>query len=369
MYPLCPATHDLGLSRLFDLATILMALDCRPGDRVLDVGAGSGFSSEMLARLGYEVIAFDPSLGPLDNNRRRPSYDPDRIEGTVRVVAAVAEHLPFAAGSFDGAVGMHVLHHLDDLPTALADLSRVLRPGARAVFCEPGLDHMLGAETQRAITEHGENDKPFDVLEFIRVALALGFSDAYLPATVRSPLNLVPFGELELYRSGRHPRPEFSPAGIIEELHRQRPYAVLVRAGVRPRTSRRPGTLHGELTVVGARDSAAIGETLELRVSARNTGDTPWLSTPSRFGGFVTIGCKLLAANGRLVDDVLGRTYLNADVAPGDSIDTAVRVRIPDSIAPGRYVLAIDLIDELMCWFSDLDPAVASRHALDITAT
>ncbi len=123
------------------------------------------------------------------------------------------------------------------------------------------------------------------------------------------------------------------------------------------------------LTVGGARDSAAIGETMELLVSARNTGDTPWLSTPSRFGGFVTIGCKLVAANGRLVNDVLGRTYLNADVAPGDSIDTVVRVRIPDSIAPGRYVLAIDLVDELMCWFSDLDPAVASRHALDITAT
>jgi SAM-dependent methyltransferase len=63
LFPVCVATHDVGVRRLFDLATVLMLLDCRPGGRVLDLGAGSGFSSEMLARLGYDVVALDPDHG------------------------------------------------------------------------------------------------------------------------------------------------------------------------------------------------------------------------------------------------------------------------------------------------------------------
>ena len=81
---MCVATHDLGIRRLFDLATVLMLLDCRPGDRVLDLGAGSGFSSEMLARFGYQVAAVDPDLPALRHNRRRQGFDPSR-----NVLAAV----------------------------------------------------------------------------------------------------------------------------------------------------------------------------------------------------------------------------------------------------------------------------------------
>ena len=61
LFPICVATHDQGIRRLFDLATVLMLLDCRPGDRVLDLG----FSSEMLARFGYEVVRFSPRQSDL----------------------------------------------------------------------------------------------------------------------------------------------------------------------------------------------------------------------------------------------------------------------------------------------------------------
>ncbi len=65
VFPIGPATHDLGLRRLFELSTLLLLLDCQPDDRVLDLGAGAGFSSEMLARFGYTVIALDPDAhGP-----------------------------------------------------------------------------------------------------------------------------------------------------------------------------------------------------------------------------------------------------------------------------------------------------------------
>ena len=72
-----------------------MLLDCRPGDRVLDLGAGSGFSSEMLARLGYDVVALDPDHVSLCNTRRRMTFDSTRIHGRVRLAVGIAEHLPF----------------------------------------------------------------------------------------------------------------------------------------------------------------------------------------------------------------------------------------------------------------------------------
>jgi SAM-dependent methyltransferase len=105
LFPICPATHDLGIRRLFDLATLLLLLDCRPGDLVLDLGAGPGFSSEMLARLGYDVIAVDPDRVGLDHNRRRVSWDPTRIEGNVQVAQGLAEQLPFRDACFDGVLG------------------------------------------------------------------------------------------------------------------------------------------------------------------------------------------------------------------------------------------------------------------------
>jgi hypothetical protein len=36
------------------------------------------------------------------------------------------------------------------------------------------------------------------------------------------------------------------------------------------------------------------------------------------------------------------------------------------SVAPGRHSLAVDLVDELICWLSDLDPSCASRHAIEV---
>ncbi|MCA1586717.1 MAG: class I SAM-dependent methyltransferase [Acidobacteria bacterium] len=167
LFPVCPATHDLGIRRLFDLSTLLLLLDCRPGDVVLDLGAGPGFSSEMLARLGYDVVALDPDLESLVHNRRRPTFDPTRIEGKVCVVQGSAERLPFRRESFDGVLGMNVLHHVADLSTTLSELARVLKPGCRATFVEPGLDHLAAEETERARREHGADDRAFDVLAFL----------------------------------------------------------------------------------------------------------------------------------------------------------------------------------------------------------
>jgi SAM-dependent methyltransferase len=366
LFPVCVATHDLGLLRLFDLATVLLLLGCRPGDRVLDLGAGAGFSSEMLARLGYTVVAADPDLRALAANRRRPTFDASRIAGRVEVIATVAERLPFSDAAFDGLVGLNVLHHVPDLTAVTHEVARVLKPGAHAVFCEPGLEHLEKAETQRAIREHGETDQPFDVLAFLREARGCGFSSANLSATLISPLRLLPVEEIELFASGQHPRPHLREAGVLQELHRCRAYAMLVREGAREKTSRYPGALRAEIDVRGLPRELHRGCVYQAVARVTNTGDTRWLAKPSDLGGFVTMGCKLVRSDGRLVTDALGRTCFGSDVPPDTSAEITMALGVPEDLEPGEYELRFDVVNELVCWFSDLPGNAAHARRVHV---
>jgi SAM-dependent methyltransferase len=280
------------------------------------------------------------------------------------VTQGLAERLPFREASFDGVLGMNVMHHVPDMATAVSELARVLKPGCRAVFSEPGLDHLEVDTTKRAMRELGEADEAFDVLAFLQVAHERGFSHAMLSATLQSPLSLVPLDEVELFASGQHPRPHLTPRGVLQELHRRHPYAMLVRAGTRPRTSRHPGALACELHVVGLPTAAKRGGILRADARVTNLGDTLWLARPSARGGYVTLGCKLLSPAGRLITDRAGRTCLPADVAPGATAGFPVAIELPADLPPGEYLLQFDLVDELVCWFSDVSAELASTHPI-----
>ena len=236
---------------------------------------------------------------------------------------------------------------------------------------EPGSDHLESEEAARAIREHGEGDRAFDVVRLLQLARAGGFGQAMLAATLQPPLRLVPLEEIELYRAGAHPRPHLRPEGVLDELVRRHAFAMLVRDGTRPKSSRHPGLLRCDLRVEGVPAAAARGARFAVSVHAVNTGDTTWTARPSRRGGFVTAGCKLTFPNGRLIDDTLGRTFLPHDVPPGEAITVAMSVALPDDLEAGQYILRFDLVDEQVCWFSDVSGStvVARVLTIDIAGT
>jgi demethylmenaquinone methyltransferase/2-methoxy-6-polyprenyl-1,4-benzoquinol methylase len=102
------------------------ALRLQPGERVLDLAAGTAVSTASLARSGAWCVAADFSLGMLRAGRERE----------VPKVAADALHLPFADASFDAATISFGLRNVVDPDAALAELARVTRPGGRLVVCE-----------------------------------------------------------------------------------------------------------------------------------------------------------------------------------------------------------------------------------------
>lgn len=102
-------------------------LDAR---RVLDIGCGTGAVAVHLARRhGCAVVGVDLSSEMLAVARAKQG-------GSVRFEQARAEELPFANGSFDRAIMVSVVHHLD-APKAFAEVHRVLAPGGRLVISNP----------------------------------------------------------------------------------------------------------------------------------------------------------------------------------------------------------------------------------------
>lgn len=107
---------------------VVVALDLSIGDRVLDLAAGTGTSSEQIHARGCDVVAADFSLGMLQAGRP----DRDRIP----FVAADALHLPFADAAFDAVTISFGLRNLADVAAGLAEMARVTRPGGTLVVCE-----------------------------------------------------------------------------------------------------------------------------------------------------------------------------------------------------------------------------------------
>ena len=126
-YDLTNDVLSLGQTRLWRKA-VARAVDARPGQRVLDLAAGTGSSSLAFAAAGAHVVACDFSLGMLKVGRKQ--------HATLPFVAGDALRLPFADGAFDAVTISFGLRNVADPAAALAEMSRVTRPGGRLVVCE-----------------------------------------------------------------------------------------------------------------------------------------------------------------------------------------------------------------------------------------
>ncbi len=126
-YDLTNDVLSLGQDRRWRRA-VVEAVDPRPGERVLDLAAGTGTSSQPFADRGATVVPCDFSWGMLHVGKRaRPALAFTAGDGT---------RLPFADGAFDAVTISFGLRNIVDPDAGLRELRRVTRPGGRLVVCE-----------------------------------------------------------------------------------------------------------------------------------------------------------------------------------------------------------------------------------------
>ena len=107
---------------------VMAAVNPQPGQRVLDLAAGTGTSSMPFAQAGAFVVPCDFSLGMLQVGRARLPQLP--------FTAGDALHLPFGDATFDAVTISFGLRNVADVPAALAEMHRVTKPGGVLVVCE-----------------------------------------------------------------------------------------------------------------------------------------------------------------------------------------------------------------------------------------
>jgi SAM-dependent methyltransferase len=171
-----PFSDDRCGDYLMDIAQVMRLLPLPPA-RLLDIGVGSGWTSDLFARRGYEVVGLDIS--------------PDMIELTERLARPGLsfqicdyETGPIPTG-FDIAVIYDSLHHAEEEYQVIKNIYASLNDGGILITIEPGAGHSTTADSLEVMRKYGttEKDMPHSLQKDLMLRAGFGQVDQYVRLT------------------------------------------------------------------------------------------------------------------------------------------------------------------------------------------
>ena len=151
----------------------MMSLLPRPPARLLDLGCGTGWTSRLFGKCGYDVVGVD--IAPAMISAAEEMNRRDHVE-KVRFMVADYEDLNFKE-EFDTAVFFDALHHAEDERLALQKTYQALRTGGVLVCSEPGEGHSLSEAAIDAVKRFGVTEKDMPPRHIMELGRQIGFRE------------------------------------------------------------------------------------------------------------------------------------------------------------------------------------------------
>jgi SAM-dependent methyltransferase len=336
------AGHPAFFDDMYGVMNLLRAMAITPKGRVLEVGSGPGWVTEILLALGYEVDAVEPSEEMIAIARVRVEHARRhfRLGDTPRADfhSQPLETCALPDESFDAVFFHAALHHVVDEDQGLAQCFRLLRPGGVLGVSEaawvPG-DRHLEAKLDEEMRQFGTLESPYTV-EYLDFLLHRhGFVDIrrYFAINGLFPATM---GRRQIAEAATsHPWD-----GNNLTARKPSPYAAT--------TLDADARTEAKIEILESALDRATG-TVRIKARLTNRGETVWLAESPR-SGWVSIALRRGDPGSPELVEGESRHRLPRTLPPGEALIVDLVFRIPADTCADAWHL--DLVNEGIFWFS-----------------
>jgi len=336
--------HDVP-DLLGSFAHLVGGLHLAPGMTVLDFGAGTCWTTRILAQLGCAMIATDVSSTALDLGKTLfDRLPPIGDTPAPRFLRFNGHRVDLPDSSVDRIICFDAFHHVPNPSEVMRELGRVLRPGGIAGFSEPGPNHSKAARSQYEMKNYVAFENDVVMKDIWAWARAAGFSGLEL-AIFSTESYRVSLTEFDDFLSGGAPLDAYGRQ--LRDFLAGHQTFFLRKGGTAAIDSRERGGLRGEIAIQLVAADLPKDSFIRGQATVQNTGRAFWLPSSTPAGG-VNLGVHLRSRDGQPITVDFARIPLEGTTLPGHMQHVAFELAPPP---PGEYLLEFDLVSERVGWF------------------
>jgi 2-polyprenyl-3-methyl-5-hydroxy-6-metoxy-1,4-benzoquinol methylase len=308
------------------------------GCEILDFGAGTGWTSRILAQMKCRVISSDVSDAALEISHRALIRAGSSIpDDYLSFLKFNGQSFDLPDQSMDRILCIDAFHHVANQSVVIGEFARILKPGGVLVFSEPGPNHSQTPQAQAEMRNYAVVERDFVPESIAKIAKNAGFDEG--DTGIYSPIpQPVPITSIEEHLSSSL---TFLADGA-KGFHQNHRLLRLRMPGEERADSRRRSGL-GASIVILSNDSSGI----VLLVT--NTGTVDWLPSGNEVGS-VNLGLHHLDDS----ENVLAFGYARCEISQMTLLQNdSINVHIPRHLlAKENGLVKIDLVAEHVTWLS-----------------